>query len=115
MFINTYINIEIKESILNDELLSPANALHLFRMMQEAVNNALKHSGGNDIFIELVSNKKWTVIIKDNGHGMPDNSTILYGNGVSNIKTRSKAAGWNVQWISEPENGTEVVITSTTN
>ncbi len=110
-----YVNIEIKESILNDELLSPANALHLFRMMQEAVNNALKHSDGNDIFIELTSNKNWIVIIKDNGKGMPDDEKLFYGNGVSNIKTRSKAAGWNVQWISEPQNGTEVIITSTTN
>ena len=109
------INIEIKESIIHDELLSPANALHLFRMMQEAVNNALKHSDGNDIFIELISDKKWIVIIKDNGKGMPDDEKIFYGNGVNNIKTRSKAAGWNVQWISEPQNGTEVVISSTTN
>lgn len=110
-----HINIEIKESIIHDELLSPANALHLFRIMQEAVNNALKHSGGNDVFIELMSEKKWIVIIKDNGKGMPDNEKIIYGNGLNNIKTRSTAAGWNVQWISETGNGTEVIISATTN
>lgn len=109
-----FINIEIKESIIKDELLSPANALHLFRMMQEAVNNALKHSGGNDVFIELVSDKKWIVIIKDNGKGMPEKEKTAFGNGLNNIRTRSKAAGWHVQWISEPQNGTEVVISSAT-
>ena len=109
------INIQIKENIVYDELLSPANALHLFRIMQEAANNALKHSEGNDVFIEFSSDKKWIVIIKDNGKGMPEEEgNILYGNGLNNIKTRAKAAGWNVRWISEPQNGTEVLISSAT-
>ena len=46
---------------------------------------------------------------------LPASTEIIYGNGLNNIKARSQAAGWRVQWISELDNGTEVVITSTIN
>lgn len=109
------INIEIKEEILNDEKLSPTNALHLFRIMQESVNNALKHSNCKNILIELVSHTAWKIIIKDDGKGMPVlNDKMVYGNGLSNIKTRSETAGWNIKWISESLNGTELIISSAT-
>ena len=62
--------ITIEENIENDQMLSPANALHLFRILQEAINNALKHSNCKNIFIQINGTQPWEIIIKDDGKGI---------------------------------------------
>ncbi len=70
------ISIKIKEEIEKDPVLSPANALHLFRIMQEAVNTALRHSDCKNI----ISSNAWQIIIKDDGKGMhAANEKVIYG------------------------------------
>ncbi|MFZ1799484.1 MAG: two-component regulator propeller domain-containing protein [Chitinophagaceae bacterium] len=110
------IQISIEENILHDEKLSPTNALHLFRIMQEAVNNALRHSRCTEIFINIVSDEHWKIIIRDDGIGMKDiHATINGGNGLQNIQLRSKEAGWQVSWEDASPKGTEFIIYTNTN
>lgn len=52
---------------------SPENKLHLFRIMQESVNNAVNHSGCSSIKILLDAKK---LEIKDDGNGFDVNHTI---------------------------------------
>lgn len=107
------INITIEENIVNDQKLSPANALHLFRIMQEAVNNALRHSKCENIFITINSGNVWSVIIKDDGKGLAGlNEKIIAGNGLRNIQMRSEEAGWKVKWKTPEPKGTELIISS---
>jgi PAS domain S-box-containing protein len=48
-----------------------ATATHLYRIAQEAVNNALKHSGARNITIRLTSTAGETVLeVKDDGKGL---------------------------------------------
>ena len=110
------IQISIEENILHDEKLSPTNALHLFRIMQEAVNNALRHSRCTEIFINIISDEHWKIIIRDDGIGMKDiHATINGGNGLQNIQLRSKEAGWQVSWEDASPKGTEFIIYTNTN
>lgn len=110
------IHITVEENILNDEKLSPTNALHLFRIMQEAVNNALRHSTCTKICIEIISDDHWKVIIRDDGSGMKNiQQTTSGGNGLLNIRKRSDEAGWFVSWQEASPKGTEFVIYSTAN
>ena len=110
------IYISLNEEIHNDIMMLPANALHLFRIMQEAVNNALRHSNCKNLFIGILSNNNWQITIKDDGNGMSFvNNKGLQGNGLKNIKLRAAEAGWNVDWIKAIPSGTEVVISSTIN
>lgn len=104
-------NVIIKENILVDEKLSPANALHLFRIMQESVNNSLKHSQCKNVFIEITSKTSWKIIIKDDGTGIDSNKKFT-GNGLNNIKTRAEQAGWDIKWKDVAPTGTEVTILS---
>jgi signal transduction histidine kinase/ligand-binding sensor domain-containing protein len=52
-------------------VLSPAIVINLFRIIQEAVQNCIKHSKANSINIYLKTNKNELIVtIKDNGTGI---------------------------------------------
>lgn len=80
----------------NEEIIS-SNALHLYRIAQEAINNAMKYSKATRIDIKFSRN---SFIIKDNGIGF-DLSNYSPGYGIQNMKQRSE------------EMGAEFVLTST--
>ncbi|MBS1773995.1 MAG: hypothetical protein JST82_14145 [Bacteroidetes bacterium] len=110
-----HINIEVREDIINDLKLPPSQAFHLFCIMQEAVTNALKHSNCSEIIVVMRGDKNWDVSIADNGTGIPDEKKAATGNGLSNMKMRAEASGYNIEWINTEPRGTVVCITSTTN
>jgi signal transduction histidine kinase len=94
-----------------DQTLSPANALHLFRIMQETVNNALRHSKCQNIFIRISSNESWEIRINDDGEGIPyPGERLITGNGLKNIQLRCTEAGWKMKLQNSIPNGTELVI-----
>lgn len=113
---NSYpaIAMNVTENIDDDRMQSPSHAFHLFRIVQEAINNALKHSKGTkvDIIIESTASH-CKITIADNGAGIMQRSKD--GNGLINMKERAKETGWSIEWLSEPGKGTSVVISSTTN
>ena len=79
----------INEDIKVDQPLSPAVALNLYRIIQEAVHNSLKHSEGDLINVDLHSNHNVQVSITDNGKGFSfDDNSIGYG--LQNMKARAK-------------------------
>jgi signal transduction histidine kinase len=82
--------------------------------LQEAINNALKHSKCSQIDIEINSTNSWSILIKDNGIGFLKNKEAVGGNGIKNMETRSKEANWKIHWTSDKD-GSIVTITPTTN
>ena len=104
------IQFHVNEQISNDIRISSRNALNIFRIVQEALHNALKHSGASDIYIDLKSDKQAGIRITDNGKWLdtvPDNQE---GNGLVNIKARAKESGYLV-WIgAERGKGTVVEL-----
>ncbi|MFT3703964.1 MAG: ATP-binding protein [Agriterribacter sp.] len=113
---NSYpsISINVTEKIENDTMLSPSHAFHLFRIVQEAVNNALRHSKAKDIIVTIESNTNtWSISITDNGIGiLPE---AVKGNGLLNMKERAKEAGCTIMWVPDVNRGTRVEILPTTN
>ena len=103
------VNISVQESINQDISLSPINALHLFRIMQEAVNNALRHSNCKDVIVSIESDSDWSVNIIDDGKGMNEHKSRS-GNGLRNMQQRAAEAGWNINWIEEKPKGTRLQI-----
>ena len=61
------IQIEVEENIITDIILSPSQAFHLFHIVSEAVNNAVKHSSGNQVFIKIFSDNNWRFCVEDKG------------------------------------------------
>jgi len=105
------IDISVNEEIEHDRLLTPFQALHLFRIMQEALNNALRHSKCHTVSVNILSNEKMLQIsVVDDGIGM--HNVNFNGNGINNLKTRARESGWNAEWVNNKEAGTSVIISS---
>ncbi|MCO6498462.1 MAG: sensor histidine kinase [Chitinophagaceae bacterium] len=104
------IAINVSEKIENDITLSQAHAFHLYRITQEAINNALKHSKGHEVLVSVQSDDKVCKLsIADDGIGMdPENKR---GNGLFNMRERAKEAGCKISWLTETDKGTKVEIT----
>jgi PAS domain S-box-containing protein len=83
---------------------------HLYRIAQEAVQNALKHSGASAIEIEL-----WTradrvrLAILDNGQGVPTDRTPGVGIGMRTMRFRASAIGGKLSMGQRDGGGNSVV------
>jgi len=115
---NSYpeVQMDVIEKIETDHLLPPIQAFHLFKILQEAIINALRHSKCSYINITIESNTRWTINIADNGLGLLKRKKLTTGgNGLINMQNRSNDAGWQIDWSPNNPTGTIVIIRDTTN
>jgi signal transduction histidine kinase/ligand-binding sensor domain-containing protein len=105
------IKVHFHEELSGEKHLSPAIALHLFRICQEAFHNALKHSGGSTIHINFTATETETSIsIQDNGRGFDtQNSQRPNHYGLQNMQIRAQEAGLGFELVSGQE-GTKVKV-----
>lgn len=103
------IHIDIKESIQQNTVIQSRQALNIFRIMQEAVHNALKHSEAKNIDINILSNQQLLIKVTDDGKGMGDVNNSL-GNGLSNMRSRAAEAGMQLQISSAENAGTTIIL-----
>ncbi len=90
------------------------NPIILFRMIQEVVNNIIRHAEANSIWLNVKKETdKLEIAIKDNGKGFDagKNST---GVGLQNLKNRSKMINAGLLITSDPGYGTTVTISINT-
>lgn len=108
------ITMEVQENIDTDHVLPALQAFHLFRIIQESVNNALKHSKCRSIIIHISGDDQWTIIVSDDGTGFDANNIKSDGYGLYNMRSRAAEFGWLLNW-QQNQKGTSVVIEPTTN
>jgi signal transduction histidine kinase len=86
--------------------------LNLFRIIQELINNSIKHGKATKINMSLLSEKTFLKFTyQDNGSGF-DTSEVNYkkGLGMKNIESRLRIINATYQLNSSAENGTTVII-----
>jgi signal transduction histidine kinase len=85
--------------------------LMLFRIVQEAFQNSLKHGMASHINIKVEQNERnhLSVIIEDDGKGFDVQDTSRLGLGITNIKNRAAIMGGTAVWKSGKK-GTSVFI-----
>jgi len=89
-------------------LLSPEEQIILFRIIQEALQNAIKHSEAKNININIETNAEKVVVqIADDGKGVEQN--LSNGLGIRNMKHRTKLLGGNITWHN-PDKGALITI-----
>ena len=89
--------------------------LIIFRIIQEAFNNIIKHSKASNVSLLLNYNEhNLNIQIKDNGIGFDKEismSDMPIKAGLNNMETRSKIFGGDFKLKSFPSNGTEILVT----
>jgi signal transduction histidine kinase len=87
-------------------------ASHLFRIAQEAVNNAIKHGEARKIVVTL-SQDGGTVVLKitDDGHGFPESEKPSSGIGLQIMQHRANVIGATLETQSLPGKGVTVSCT----
>src|SRR5687768_15046855 len=96
------------EVIINDKNL----ALNLYRIAQEATNNAIRHGGARHVTISLVSEGGMLRLsIRDDGGGFAGLNTkygAMPGMGIKIMQYRARQLGATLEFLSHPEGGMEV-------
>ncbi len=88
------------------------SAILFFRMIQEIVNNIVKHANASLVKVSISgSNNKTIITISDNGKGYDVDSTHD-GIGMRNLKERAMLAKADIEFLSSPTQGTTVKITT---
>ena len=90
--------------------LSNEKSIILFRMIQEIINNIIKHARAKEIEFKAFREESCiTINIKDNGKGF-DRATVAAGAGLQNLEIRAKMIDANMYIHTEPGSGTCVII-----
>jgi signal transduction histidine kinase len=90
--------------------LKAGEQIILFRIVQEILQNAIKHSHAKNVEIKIKEDSQLlTIYLADDGTGFNE-STITKSVGILNIKHRTRLLGGTVQWQSSINNGTRVTI-----
>lgn len=110
----TKIAVNIKSNLKNEKF-RPNLELSLYRMVQEALTNVLKHSGAKTVQINIYhENSKLVLSIEDNGGGfdiekMWQNGVKDYGIGLLGMRERFASAGADFQVYSTKGKGTQLI------
>ena len=94
-----------------DKHLDPQLRLNVYRIVQEQVNNIMKHANASDVSVELKNDANTlTLTVEDNGCGF-DISIRKPGIGVHNIINRVEAYHGTVKFDTSPGNGCLLTVT----
>ncbi len=90
--------------------ISPKHGLILFRIIQESINNILKHSRAKKVEIKIDETPSiLSIMISDNGKGF-DTTTENDGSGLKNMQLRAKIIQADFSISSQLEKGTQTTI-----
>ena len=98
----------VKFDTYSEVVFNSVNGMHVFRIIQEAINNALKYAEASEISIVTKSNSQGIqVIIKDNGTGF-DLNNYQPGNGIKNMRERASFIHSDLEIESISDAGTKI-------
>lgn len=102
--------IKIELELQLEERFSNETGLEIYRIIQELVNNSLKHSNCTKIRLELNQiDKDVSLIYEDNGKGFDLNS-VKKGMGLNNMEKRTEKLGGDFKVDSRPGHGSTFII-----
>jgi signal transduction histidine kinase len=97
--------------------LSAAQEIGLYRIAQEAINNAIKHANAQTIQLRLTQEgRKITLLVEDDGKGFvvktvhKDELRPPSIKGIENMRTRARLLNGDITIISKLKKGTKVMV-----
>ena len=89
---------------------SALEGIQIYRIIQEAVNNAIKYAEASAIDINFDFTDALRIIIKDDGQGF-EMGKVKKGNGIKNMKSRAKKLNAKLEIQTKKEEGTSIILT----
>ncbi len=111
--VKSKINIKFSHELIDESSIPEEYKPHLFRIIQELLNNAVKHAKATQILIQIVlKNQNLIMTIKDNGIGFDENIDItkIKSDGLRNIVRRAELINGKVILESQLNIGTNYTI-----
>lgn len=104
---STNIKFILEEDVI-DNLFTVENEVYLFRVIQESINNIIKHSSASEAIIKITRKDDFvSIIISDNGKGFSLSKDVNKNSlGLSGISERVKMLGGTLKIESEKGEGT---------
>ena len=100
------------ENPINLHFKDPTSLTHLFRIVQEATSNAVKHGNASKVNITMTpDDSKLIVKIEDNGSGFSGDWDKQKGLGVRIMKFRARLIGANLEISSSRFGGAAIILT----
>ncbi len=92
-----------------DVAVTGGAALNMFRIMREAVTNAIRHGHAREIRVSVAPQQEWLMfgIANDGGGALRVSST---GTGTLGMRERAMSLGGSLQWTEEPGGGVKVML-----
>ncbi len=98
-----------------DHLLSDEQALHLYRIVQEALANVARHGGAPKVGVPRARHgTRVTATVRDDGVGFDPDAVGIGGLGLVTMRERAELIGATLTIGSRPGRGTEVLVALTT-
>lgn len=108
------IDIQLSDCTTSDFELNATQSINLFRIVQEAVNNAIKYSSASKIEVTLSEqNGRTSIAIQDNGVGFVPEESIKYGSGIKGLYGRAKEMDAELSIHSQPKEGAKIEVSWT--
>ncbi len=93
------------------EKLDDSVSLNAYRIIQELLNNVIKHSGAKEVLVQLtMKNDQLNIMVEDDGHGFDPNAAKEKGMGLKNIISRVNYLNGQIHFDSEEGKGTNIMI-----
>ncbi|MDE3234577.1 MAG: PAS domain-containing protein [Bacteroidota bacterium] len=110
MTLDGSLKVEVTTDTFREEMLNDKFKLNLFRIIQEQLNNIIKHAAASRAIINLSMNEDFVSLqIEDNGVGF-DTSIQRKGLGISNILRRANLYNGQAVITSSPGKGTAIKV-----
>lgn len=95
----------------NEILISADKETEIYYIVEEALNNILKHANAKSVLVKLKQRKESIYLeIVDNGCGFDLEKVKFGGKGLGNIKERAKRIKSTLKITSSPEHGTKITL-----
>jgi two-component system, NarL family, sensor histidine kinase DevS len=100
--------VEVETEIEIEETLSADEERTVFRLVQEALNNVLKHASAHsaNVSARLIDHQV-QIVVRDDGRGF-DPGSEAGGRGLLGMRERVELLGGEIEVSSEPEGGTRI-------
>ena len=108
-------NFNVDKELKNHKMFTSVQGMNVYRIIQEAINNALKYADATQIDIDFsLNNGIFEMTISDNGIGF-DLDQVALGNGINNMKKRAHELEAEFEITSQLNNGTTIRVYKTRN